>query len=468
MYLSQHDWHSGMLAMLIIALTVAGIEWSVRKGLFNKNFGRKILHFTAISTCGYAIDVFEDRRILGYIFLFFFFLLLWVVKKGWMQVNENRTYGIAFFPLAFGLLLLVPVFPVTVVVFSVLTLAICDAAAGLTGEFYGKTKIPFLFEIKSWAGFFAFYVSCFFLSLFYFRLFSGTGILYCIIIALLPALTELFSYKGSDNLSVPLITALWTFLVLQLNTDQLYILSLVGISLFLPAYFAIQRKWLTTSGATAAVWLGLLLYLTAGYAGFVAPASFLVIGSLLSKLNEHPGEKNGRNGMQVFANGMIGLVCFIIFNISKDPLFLAAALLSFCTSMSDSVSSEMGMYLKGVTIDIYTLKRTTPGLSGGISLAGTLFGLGGAVLSAALSVWVFHLNIFLFYWITLGGFAGMMLDSVIGSLFQRKYSNEMGLIYDEPGPGLTLVKGFNRCNNDLVNILSNLLTTLLFILIHPL
>ena len=92
-----------------------------------------------------------------------------------MQVNDYSTYGIAFFPLAFALLLCIPAFSINIILYAVLILAISDALAGIIGEYFGKQKMAFLFEKKSWAGFAAFYFSALLVSLFYFN-FIGLSI----------------------------------------------------------------------------------------------------------------------------------------------------------------------------------------------------------------------------------------------------------------------------------------------------
>ena len=166
MYLSQQDVLTGAIALAIIILALVAIEFAVKKGWASKLIGRKLLHITAICTCAYAIHSFENTTLLANIFLGFYFILLAVINKGWMQVNTNKTYGIALFPLAFAVLLFIPILPKNIIVFAALTLGICDAIAGLTGEYLGKQKIIFLFEQKSWAGCFAFFISCFLLAIY--------------------------------------------------------------------------------------------------------------------------------------------------------------------------------------------------------------------------------------------------------------------------------------------------------------
>ncbi len=467
MYLSQHDLLTGAISFAIILLALVCIELTVKKKLLSKLFGRKLLHITAICSCAYTIHAFGNKTVLACIFLSFFFVLLAVIKKGWMQVNAYKTYGIALFPLAFAVLLFIPAFPNNIIVFAALILGICDAAAGLTGEYFGKQKITFLFESKSWAGFAAFYLSALLISFCWYGFnLSANKLLLCTLLALLPAITELFSYKGSDNFTVPVCAAIWMLLLKNLMPGEHRVLLLCIVVFIALCFFAVYRKWLTVSGATAALWMALLLLVTGGLKAFIAPGIFLLSGSLLSKLNNNDKEKNGRNAIQVFCNGIVGISCLILFAVSHQQVYLLAALVSFCISMSDSVSSELGTYLKGTTVDMLSFKKLPPGISGGISWQGSLSGLIGAAILAAAVCFAYQFSLTVFLWITVSGFMGMLADSILGSTIQKKYTSATGAIIEDYETNAVKVKGFNWCNNDMVNILSNILITSLFLLLY--
>jgi uncharacterized protein (TIGR00297 family) len=475
MELSQHDIFSGSIATGIIVMAWVCAALAIKIKLFTKFLGRKFLHVAAICTCAWAINRFENRILLAYIFLTFFIILLAMIRRGWMQVNDETTYGIALFPLAFAFLLFMPVLPISIIVYAVLILGISDAAAGIAGEYLGKRKTVFLFEEKSWAGFIAFYSSAFLISLLYFNDFSSPGILLCMMLALLPAVTELFSYRGSDNFTVPIFSVAWALLIRDITSGQLdailfAVLLFAGLSIF-----AKYQKWLTASGAMAAFWIALLLYASGGYKVFIAPGIFLIMGSLLSKLNKDQKEKEGRNALQVFANGITGVIFIFIYGLLKQHVYLMDAFgitnyhdylimanISFCISMADSASSELGVYFKGAVYDILSFKRMPVGVSGGISWQGTIAGLAGAMLISFAVSYVYHYPFIAFCWISLIGFIGMLMDSILGSLLQAKYKTTGGVLTDEALHGAKKVRGFSWCTNDMVNIISNTIVVLLF------
>ena len=115
MYLSLHDGITGLITIGVILIVLLTIEIAVKKWHLDKFLGRKILHLISICACAWDIQVFENKKFLAFTFLLFFLLLLGVIKKGWLQVNANRTFGIAYFPLAFFVLLVIPVLPVKVI-----------------------------------------------------------------------------------------------------------------------------------------------------------------------------------------------------------------------------------------------------------------------------------------------------------------------------------------------------------------
>jgi uncharacterized protein (TIGR00297 family) len=475
MDLSQHDIFTGSVAIGMIVLAWICAALAIKNKLLTKFLGRKFLHVSAVCTCAWAIKDFENRILLAYIFLTFFFVLLAMIRRGWMQVNDQTTYGIALFPLAFALLLFLAVLPVNIIVYAVLILGISDALAGIAGEHFGKRKTVFLFEEKSWAGFITFFISAFLISLFYFNDLSSHGILLCTLLALLPAVTELFSYRGSDNFTVPIFSVAWVLLIHDLSGDQLVILLLATILFAGLSIFAKYRKWLTVSGAMAAFWMSLLLYASGGLKIFIAPGIFLIMGSLLSKLNDHQKEKDGRNAVQVFANGITGVILIFIygllhqhvylmdaFDATDHRMYLILANISFCISMADSASSELGIYFKGTVYDIVSFKKIPVGVSGGISLQGTIAGLAGAMLISAAVVYAYQFPFIAFLLFSLTGFAGMIVDSILGSLLQVKYKTIAGTLTDDALPGAKKIKGFRWCTNDSVNIISNIVVTLLF------
>lgn len=227
-----------------------------------------------------------------------------------------------------------------------------------------------------------------------------------------------------------------------------------------------RSRWLTTGGWITAVLLAGLIVLSFGPLHLIYPLTFLIIGSLLSKLNKGIAEfddSSGRTAKQVFANGGVGMLCcafaLILLMTELEILFI----LSFSIALSDTSSSELGRYFKGVTYDLLSMKKVTPGLSGGVSFLGTIGGLWGASILPILGYLTGMVDIKTGITLSVISFLGMILDSILGSTIQGKYKYD-GTIR-ETGDKSQLVRGFHPIDNNLVNFISIFITTLVYSII---
>jgi len=218
------------------------------------------------------------------------------------------------------------------------------------------------------------------------------------------------------------------------------------------------------AGATAAVLTGVCIAVWGSFTDFLIPIIFFLTGSFLSKLNKDAKETEGRNAFQVFANGFIAVICLAAFFISQKPIFHYCFIASFAVSMADTVSSEIGKFFKGNTINIMGLKPIQIGISGGISWQGTAAGLLAASFISSIATVTFHLPFNLGISIAIVGFVGMLLDSVLGSSVQALYLLK-GTTYSEfHTPDSKLIKGYYWCNNDAVNLIANAISVAFFAL----
>jgi len=449
--LGLYLWASGLI--LITALLV---KYGTEKMSLNGETGRKLLHIVAILTCGYVVRQSEQTNLLAIIFFIFFIILFYVARYELLLANQRRSYGIALFPLAFSILLLTSL-EKDAILFGIVTLGISDALAGLSGQKLDVKKHTFLYEDKSWSGFFVFYISTISISI----IFIGftPAILF---LALIPALSELFSYRGSDNLTIPLISAFWyqTLQRTEILTIHWYIFFLMVIALVL----AEQKKWLNSSGMSAALLLGVIILFSGNIAFLIPIGTFFIAGSITSGL--HKGQKvaSGRNAFQVFANGWVAVICIWTYESTKNEIFLMGYLISIAISFSDTMSSDIGLYFKHKTYDILTFRSMKPGLSGGVSYSGTLAGVSASILFCVLCFFLFNLTFNQCIFIAASGIIGMTTDSILGSIWQAKYL-EQGQLTEEKGINVKLVKGVKWLDNDGVNFMSNLLVTIVFLLV---
>lgn len=252
-----------------------------------------------------------------------------------------------------------------------------------------------------------------------------------------------------------------------------YYLWIIGILLILTivAYFT---KQLTIGGNIAAFLLGLIIILAFGFGGLSVYLFFIIGAAVLAKLNKHNKiyieateiqEKSGsRDFFQVFANGGVGFILAAIYLFFPNPIILIMFGASVAEAVSDTFAGEVGMLSRGKVVSILTGRPLKPGLSGGVSFQGTLASMIGSFLVSLLWYSTYYKPAFntLTYLaiISLAGFVGCILDSVLGLTIQAHYYDEeedkLVEIEHKDGKKLPLVRGFKLINNDIINFISNL------------
>jgi len=257
-----------------------------------------------------------------------------------------------------------------------------------------------------------------------------------------------------------------------------YILWLIIILLFL-SFIAYFTKQMTVGGIVGAFSLGLLIILSFGFGGLTILLFFVLSAAILSKLNknneiykeaEEIQEKHGRRDIvQVFANGGLSFVLAIIYLINFEPIILVMFGASVAEALSDTAGGEIGMFFKGKAVSIVTGKAIKPGLSGGVSLEGTIGSLMSSFIISILWYSTYCMpslkTVYLLVIVTLSGFVGSLIDSILGDTIQAHYYDEENdKIIESEFNGekkLPLVKGVKFFNNDMVNFISNLFSIML-------
>jgi phytol kinase len=188
---------------------------------------RKMSHIVATLSCLLLLVTIESHwyiLVLGV----FFFLLLYIGKKNGLfkSINavERKTGGSYLLPVAIYISFLVYDILDNSLYFvlPVVLLAICDALAGLVGiQFKEKTSNIVLFGQKlqkTYLGSLTFLLSSIVICLVILGLYGYSlpnMIFWTCIIALVTTLTEMFSSRGLDNLTIPLVTILLLWISLS-------------------------------------------------------------------------------------------------------------------------------------------------------------------------------------------------------------------------------------------------------------
>jgi uncharacterized protein (TIGR00297 family) len=444
-----------LAAAAVLAFTVF-IEFAIRRAWLPFFLGRKLLHVLAISTTAWIIDISEDSLTLGLVLMAIGVLLMVVLLKFKWWLQQEFSYGIALFPISLGGLLALGV-SASWIATAAWVLALSDASAGLVGRTWGAPKLNFLSESKSYQGAFAFFATA---SIVMAARFPDLHLGWWLLLSLIPTLTELFSWRGSDNFFLPIFTVGWIQLVLQSPYLGSWIGVVVGgVIVILLAWFVRSRNWLDQTGSLAALWIAAILWMSGGWKALSAPVFLLVVGSVTGKLirPNHASEK--RTAQQVFSNGLIGVVLYMLYGMTGQFHWLLLAWSSFAISVCDTISSEVGVAVGGRTYNALTLRSMQPGLSGGISLAGTAGGLAALLLLVLFMGGILPVSPIQLLWVLGTGFIGMLVDSILGSKWQALWrQGEAWSEVSSDSPQEVLVKGLPWLDNHWVNFLSNGIT----------
>jgi uncharacterized protein (TIGR00297 family) len=194
----------------------------------------------------------------------------------------------------------------------------------------------------------------------------------------------------------------------------------------LAVYIARRARTLSTSGAIAAAIIGTIA-IAAGWSWGIMLLSFFVSASALSKLGERRKaelvgsiiEKGGeRDAGQVLANGGLFAAAALAQLLFPSPIWYAMGAGALAASASDTWATEIGTLAGGEPRSIVTGRRVPAGTSGGVSLAGSIAGIAGALFIAVLATlanWPVA-----FAAIALGGIAGALADSLLGATLQAR------------------------------------------------
>ncbi|NLD91422.1 MAG: DUF92 domain-containing protein [Fibrobacter sp.] len=253
------------------------------------------------------------------------------------------------------------------------------------------------------------------------------------------------------------------------------------------ALYAYNKKSLTINGLFGALCMGIVLTVCGGLYFLSLLITFFISSTIAGKFCKHLEKElssihqkcGARDIAQVAANGMPALLFAILFYLTGNHIFILGFATGIASSNADTWGSELGVLSKKPTVSILNFKPLRKGLSGGITFAGTMASFAGAVLIAAVFTIGYHHvyndsshALLLFTLCLFGGFAGSLLDSVLGATLQVKYYCEAKQMITEKrvtdGTNNKVFSGYPLINNDVVNFASSFIVSLLTVFVYML
>lgn len=241
---------------------------------------------------------------------------------------------------------------------------------------------------------------------------------------------------------------------------------------------AYKARQLTASGSIVAFFVGFVPTYAFGFGAVATLLLFFLFAGVLGKFSKMRTksdassiQKKGsrRDGMQVFANGGMALVAAVLYALSPSTVALVMFGSSVAEAASDTFAGEIGILSRSEPVSIITGRKMKPGLSGAVSALGSVAGLLGALFIAL--YWMSNFlplsgkSLAYASIVAASGFFGCLMDSALGATVQAHYyDQEGGCLTEHPTVGgreLPLERGIRWVDNDLVNLMSNVIATLL-------
>jgi uncharacterized protein (TIGR00297 family) len=207
-----------------------------------------------------------------------------------------------------------------------------------------------------------------------------------------------------------------------MGSHPLWIVALVTV---LFASLARFLRGVSLSGAVAGGVVCFVLYAAAGPGAFILLALLFILTWGATRLGYQRKQKlgtaekkEGRTAAQVLANVGVAAACAAAYHWRGNIVFLLAMCAALSEAAADTVSSEIGQTSSREARLITNWRRVPAGTNGGISIAGTLAGVGAALLITVTGIFTGLISRHELLSSCVAAFAGMICDSYLGATLE--------------------------------------------------
>jgi uncharacterized protein (TIGR00297 family) len=240
-----------------------------------------------------------------------------------------------------------------------------------------------------------------------------------------------------------------------MNNEQNWLFAIALNLVLLAIAFIIPKKLLTTAGYLNAWLLGVIVWGTLGWQGYIVVMFYFLVGSAVTRIGIKQKEAEGiaekRSGARgpenVWGSALTATICALgtlLVDSSMRELLVLAYVASFSTKLSDTSASEIGKAYGKNTFLITTLQPVARGTEGAISLEGTIAGIIASAAIAFLAWGIGAIDGLGVVWCIFAAFIATTIESLIGASLQDK---------------------FDWLTNELVNIINTLIGAIASILL---
>jgi uncharacterized protein (TIGR00297 family) len=225
----------------------------------------------------------------------------------------------------------------------------------------------------------------------------------------------------------------WLLMLSTFYSLNPWLVAVVFNTVMLAIAFILPKKLLTPAGYLHAWVLGVIVWGTLGFSGYLVVMFYFLVGSGVTRIGMAQKEAEGiaekRSGMRgpenVWGSALAATICAIASIFVPFPyrkLLLLGYVASFSTKLSDTSASEVGKAYGKRTFLITTFQPVARGTEGAVSLEGTLAGIVASVAIALVGWGVGLINLFGVGLCAIAAFIATNLESVIGATLQSKFT----------------------------------------------
>ena len=203
----------------------------------------------------------------------------------------------------------------------------------------------------------------------------------------------------------------------------------------------LPKKLLTPAGIVHAWILGVLVWGSLGWPGYVVVAFYFIVGSGVTRVGmaskEAAGIAEKRSGARgpenVWGSALTAALCgagvLAVRGLLPDseiaPIAISLLMLgyvaSFSTKLSDTCASEVGKAYGKHTFLITTLQPVPRGTEGAVSLEGTIAGFAASIAIALVGWGVGLVDGVGILWCAIAAFVATNIESLIGATLQSRW-----------------------------------------------
>ena len=479
------DWIISFIGFISILVFLFSVEIGLKYFNISQLYTRKFIHIiTGLILCVVAFYLQSNLPIILFSLLYVT-IDLWALRKGkFKSIHPDRhSFGTLFYALSVFILALIFWSELkSLFIITNLLMIIPDAMAALVGEQYAKAYFNPLTEKKSVIGMVTMFLLTELIIISALILFYQRSVMEVTLIALtvgiIATVSELLSIRGSDNLSVPMFSALYLYAFLGTNSQNIFVPLVVGtFASTLIAYLSYKLKFLDSGGSMLVILMGGIIFGFGGTAYVFPILLFYITSSILSKIGntrkkriEDSYQKTGvRDFFQVLANGGVATIIVLLNHFTDSDLLYSAYIVSIAAATADTWGTELGIYSKERPRLVSTFAAVAPGTSGAVSAIGSLASLLGSILIVSSSLFFIGYNPETLLLMIFCGYFGGLVDSIIGATIQCQYRCPVCQQITESKihcqQTTVWQKGSIFIDNDVVNILSISIATFLFFIL---